>query len=92
LPKQKSEQKFRLVKYATGTGTCLDIQYRYKLASGNTLLVVKYCRFSLKRLMEKISQENKAWVRAFEKPNTSPNSLGIKGSHANDFKVPNMAF
>ncbi len=31
---------------------------------------------SLDRLMKKISQDNKAWVRNFEKPNTSPNSLG----------------
>lgn len=30
---------------------------------------------SLERLMNKISEDNKAWVRNFEKPNTSPNSL-----------------
>jgi hypothetical protein len=49
--------------------------------------------FSLKKLMEKISQENKAWVRAFEKPNTSPNSLGKKGSFANTAAYfPNFIF
>ena len=32
---------------------------------------------ALGRLSEKVSMVNAKWVRAFEKPNTSPNSLEV---------------